>query len=205
MKRFYFWILNIIIFSSLLKGQGITDKGIIGGLSYSKYYGRDATYISSAKYHLGYTLGLFMTLSLTDYLALQPEIYYTRKGTEYYVKDEASMSIKEKLNYLETPVFLSLFLHPQFSIMVGPYQGTFINGADDILITYSDAEESNTSEYKFSDIAFPDYGVAVGTSLYCDNGVGFHFRYFRGLRSIYRDTTYERKHSSFRIMLSSSF
>jgi hypothetical protein len=79
-------------------GDG-TRIGIKGGVNFSALYTKDA---DKSKSQTGFNVGLFSKLPITNYLAIQPELYFTTKGAEVTYNDVLVDGTAEfNLNYVE--------------------------------------------------------------------------------------------------------
>lgn len=104
--------LCITIIAAFLSGnaQQKFDIGVQGGMNISSFYGKNKR--TDQVFFPGFHLGASVQRSLTDVLALQSGIFYTRKGTKYesvfeqheggYAPDMGPMSTR--YTFIEIPI-----------------------------------------------------------------------------------------------------
>ncbi len=96
--------------------------GVKAGYSRPSYGGSDAANAGTEAMNT-FSGGVFLTVPVAPFLALQPEVLYAPKGAQMTV---GTLTGKNKVDYLEVPVLLKLMvpvpaLHP--SVFAGPYVG----------------------------------------------------------------------------------
>ena len=155
-------ILTCIAFSSInAQDSNPIRYGIKGGVNFSTLYAKD---VENSNMRTGFNVGLFAKLPLTNYLAVQPELYYTTKGAEityknYFVDGTAGF----QLHYLEVPLMFVGNITKYFNVHAGPYAAFLVNGKA--------KNESNVNLFDFEDNLNTDdfntfeAGFAIGTGL----------------------------------------
>lgn len=159
--------------------------GIKGGLNYSNLDVQDA---SNSKWLVGFNLGLFAKLPLSSFVAIQPELYYTTKGSNVtYNNLFVDGTARFNLNYLEFPLLLVLNPISVLNIHFGPYVSYLLNG----IVT----NESNVNLFNFeNNINLDDYnridaGFVVGAGI--DLGaLNIGLRYNFGLTKVGRERSF---------------
>lgn len=159
--------------------------GIKGGLNYSNLDVQDAT---NAKWLIGFNLGLFAKLPLSSFVAIQPELYYTTKGSNVtYNNLFVDGTARFNFNYLEFPLLLVLNPISVLNVHFGPYVSYLLNG----IVT----NESNINLFNFeNNINLDDYnridaGFVVGVGI--DLGpLNVGLRYNFGLTKIGRERSF---------------
>jgi hypothetical protein len=138
--------------------------------------------------------GLFATYRLSPFMALQPELLYTRKsvGMLRMRTSPPAASVDVNLNYLEFPVLLKFSLpqqqHTTPILLAGPYVSRRLTGSIEDANGIFEKRESDDLIRRF------DYGVVVGTGLESYIGrrhINFDARYSLGLTHLL-DTSDER-------------
>lgn len=159
--------------------------GIKGGLNFSNLNIQDANNVQAL---IGFNLGLFAKLPLASFLAIQPEISYTTKGSEVaYNNVFATGTARFGLNYLELPVLVVINPIDIVNIHFGPYISYLLNGTV--------KNVSNVSSFDFeNNINNDDYnrfdaGLALGAGI--DLGsISIGARYSFGLTKIGRERSF---------------
>lgn len=103
--------------------------GLKGGINLADLRGDDVDV--DTDFRLGATGGGFLTYSISDWFALQPEILYSQKGAEFgETIAGAPVEVTGKLDYLEIPILAkltipinstftpNLFIGPAFSFLL---------------------------------------------------------------------------------------
>jgi hypothetical protein len=157
--------------------------GIIAGLNLSNLYTKDAV----SNMNAGFNAGAFVRTSLTNSIALEPEIYVSTKGASVtynslFVKGTANFN----LTYLEMPVICIINVTRLVNIQVGPYVSYLLDGKVKNVanITLFNFEQNvNANDYNRFDA-----GVVVGAGL--DVGsVTMGMRYNLGLTKVGKKQT----------------
>lgn len=89
------------------------------------------------QYKMGPQVGLMMNFQILEFLAFQPSLMYSKKGTGYNIEDEYSGDYvitgykRDRVSYLEVPLNLALGLKigpVKFQVFAGPYFAYAIAG-----------------------------------------------------------------------------
>ena len=182
--------------------------GIKGGVNFSNLYTQD---VDDSNMLTGFNLGLFAKVPITNFFAIQPEIYYTGKGSELtYNNLFANGTAKFKLNYIEVPILAVINITKNLNIHGGPYLGYLINGK----VT----NESNVTLFDFEnaletgDFNRFDAGLAVGAGIDFE-ALSLGVRYNYGLTQVGKERNFagtnytfpDGKNSVFNIYAAFSF
>lgn len=157
-----------------------SEAGIKGGLNLSNLYNEE---VDDQNMRVGYNVGLFFKAALTDFLAIQPEVLYTTKGstTQYDNFFTGDGEFTQEFNYLEIPVLAVINLSDNINIHGGPYFAYLLNAQVE--------NKSANSNYNFveglneDDFQRLDYGIAAGLGFEFDV-LRFGARYDYGLKAI---------------------
>lgn len=159
--------------------------GVKAGLNFSNLDVQDAT---NAQWLIGYNIGLFTKLPITNFIAIQPELYYTTKGSNItYNNLFVDGTARFNFHYLEFPLLLVLNPSDNFNIHAGPYVSYLLSG------TVTNA--SNINRFNFeNNINTDDYnkldaGIALGAGIDL-GGLGIGVRYTFGLTKIGRERSF---------------
>jgi hypothetical protein len=159
--------------------------GVKGGLNFSNLDVQDAT---NARWLIGFNLGLFTKQPITNFIAIQPELYYTTKGSNVtYNNLFVDGTARFNFNYLEFPLLLVLNPSDNFNIHVGPYVSYLLNGivtnASSINL-FNFENNINVDDYNRLDV-----GIVVGAGI--DLGaLGIGVRYNFGFTKIGRERSF---------------
>jgi len=100
--------------------------GIKGGINFSNMYTDN---VDDENVLTGFNVGFFAKAPITSFIALQPEINFTTKGSELtYNNGFAQGKAKFRMNYIEVPLLLVVNLTKNFNIHGGPYLAYLIDG-----------------------------------------------------------------------------
>ncbi|MFI5218873.1 MAG: porin family protein [Bacteroidia bacterium] len=159
--------------------------GIKGGVNFSSLYTKD---VEETKMRTGFNVGLFAKLPLTDYFAVQPELYYTTKGAEItYNNTFVNGTAGFHLNYIEVPLMFVGNITANFNIHAGPYAAFLISGKvkNESNIDFFDFEENiDTDDYNTFEA-----GLAIGAGIDL-KAVSLGVRYNHGLTNVGKERTF---------------
>lgn len=162
--------------------------GVIGGVNFNNMSGDKDTDGMLLGYHLGATVNL----RITNSLSLEPQILYSTKGANY---DKGDI----KLDYFEIPVWLRYQLEGGLNFNAGAYAG-FLSSAK---------IGDNTSKNDFTNT---DFGLGFGIGYQTAVGLGLALNYNLGISNIGEDYeilgqtySYEAKNNSIKLSASYTF
>jgi hypothetical protein len=205
-------IIAIVLFisaSQLTFSQGNRDFkfGIKGGVNFSNINNSEA---SSNKALTGVNFGLFTKLPITNSFAIQPEIYYTTKGSELtYQNVFVDGTAEFDLNYIEVPVLAVFNITENFNFHVGPYASYLVN---ENVKNVSDTSFNFENNIDSGDFKKFDTGIAAGFG-FEGKSLGIGVRYNFGFVTVGEEKTYlgtnyvfpDGKNSVLNVYLSYSF
>ena len=158
--------------------------GVKGGVNFSNLYTEN---VEDNNVLTSFNVGVFASFPITNSIAIQPELLYSRKGAELvYNNAFAEGSAKFKLNYIEVPALLKFNLTENLNIHAGPYFAYLIdaqvkNESDNGIF---DFEES----YDNDDFNKFDMGLSGGIG-FDFNSFGIGARYNYGLTNVGKERT----------------
>ena len=196
-----------VMFTGTLTAQGITAKGVKGGLNMAKFTGDDAgmegemTGETDPGYLLAYSFGGFVTYKVNDQLTIQPEFLYTVKGSRYEISEEYSgdgmdmkyeVTMDFKMNWLEIPVLGVFQLQDNIKLFAGPYVGLYLSGEMEMEYEYTVSYEgltesgsgSESEDIEKEDVNSPGFGLVFGGSYSVNSNIAIEARYTLGLKTI---------------------
>ena len=158
--------------------------GVKGGVNFSNLYTEN---VEDNNVLTSFNVGVFATLPITDFIAIQPELLYSGKGAELvYNNAFAEGSAKFKLNYIEVPVLLKINITDNLNIHAGPYFAYLIdaqvkNESDNGIFDFDESYD-NDDFNKF------DMGLSGGIG-FDFNSFGIGARYNYGLTNVGKERT----------------
>lgn len=131
----------------------------------------------------GFHVGFYAENRLSDVFAIQPELIYSQQG---FTESNGASEREQKVDYLNLPVMLKVYVIPGLFVEAGPQIGLAIN----------DKEEINgpffTSETERNPDSF-DYGLGLGGGIKLFNGLMVGARYNIGLGELYEDVEFNNR------------
>jgi hypothetical protein len=192
-KTIYIIVLLTCVGFISSKAQDSSSKfGIKGGINFSNLYTEN---VDDTNVLMGFNLGVFAKLPITNSMAIQAELYYTTKGAEViYNSTFVSGTSRFKLNYIEVPILLVINVTENFNIHAGPYAA--------YLVSAKTTNESDGGTFDFeNDLNTDDYntfdaGIAVGIGVDVKS-LSFGLRYNYGLTKVGKERNYSGTNYSF--------
>ncbi|MGE5944447.1 MAG: porin family protein [Flavobacteriales bacterium] len=167
-----------------INDASMAQFGVKGGVNFSNMYTDD---VDDDNMLTSFNAGLFVNLPISDMLSIQPEVLYSRKGSELsYDNVFATGTAKFKLNYIEVPVLLKVNVTDNFNLHAGPYFAYLI----DSQITNETNDGTFDFEDNFDNDDFNkfDAGLSAGLGFDFDSfGIGARYNY--GLTTVGKERT----------------
>lgn len=164
--------------------NGDPQFGVKGGVNFSNMYTED---VDDNNVLTSFNAGIYALIPITDFAAFQPEVLYSRKGSQLdYNNAFATGKAKFKLNYIEVPLLVKGNLTKNISVHAGPYFAYLI----DAQVT----NESNGGTFDFEnnynndDFNKFDAGLSAGIGLDFES-IGIGARYNYGLTTVGKERT----------------
>lgn len=149
-------IITIFISISLSNATEI-GFGAKGGLSFANMYGIDAAYVGN---RIGFNVGAFTSIGLSNVFKIQSEVLYTQKGGRYVPPSPPPGVTILKLDYVEAPVLIKAVIPSHsgtnFSLFTGPFVAYNIS-ARAVYDTFPEYDIDNANDF--------DYGLVFGAGL----------------------------------------
>jgi hypothetical protein len=151
--------------------------GVRGGVSLFNFGGSD---VSENDYtnRVGFHVGGYTMLFMTDRLALEPSIYYSVKGTQ---NDDFADS-RAILNYVDVPVLLRMYPTEGINIFAGP-QISFLAKSK-----FEGDFFGNTVSYDSDAIKETDFGLVLGVGYNLPKGFNVQASYDYGFTPIFKNS-----------------
>jgi len=146
----------------------------------------------SASFKPGLLLGAFVRWRPSERIAIQPELVYSQQGTANkatYLGHEAVSKIR--LNYLNIPLLVKVYLGNVVNLQVGPQVGFLLSGRREGQYGYytsSGGEGYLTEDVSVSDSYKADFALCGGLGIDLPNGLLASVRIKYGMTNIDGDT-----------------
>ena len=156
-----------------------TEFGVKGGLNMSNLYTDDA---DDENVLFGFNAGVYATLPVSDFIAIQPELLFTTRGSKLeYNNALAQGNVKLKLNYIELPLLVRVNITKNFNIHAGGYASYMVSAK-----STGDGDFEFEDQYNTDDFNKFDAGLAGGIGVdFSPLSVGLRYNY--GLTTIEKD------------------
>lgn len=169
MKRIIVIVFLIMAFAMTASAQESSKYlGIKGGLNMFKLYGDD---VEDAKSLYSFAIGGFCACNFNEMFALQPEIYYSVKGTK---EETIAGDIDLKLGYIDIPILFKV----KFPLEGKNWSPNLYAGPYFAFLLSADVEGFDVKD----DMKSTDLGLVVGA--------GFDFMLSEGTRALNLDFRY---------------
>jgi hypothetical protein len=156
-----------------------TEFGVKGGLNMSNLYTDDA---DDENVLFGFNAGVYATLPVSDFIAIQPELLFTTRGSELeYNNALAQGNVKLKLNYIELPLLVRVNITKNFNVHAGGYASYMVSAK-----STGDGDFEFEDQYDTDDFNKFDAGIAAGVGVDF-NPISVGLRYNYGLTTIEKD------------------
>ncbi|MFB3388905.1 porin family protein [Flavobacterium sp. LAR06] len=158
-----------------------TEFGVKGGFNMSNLYQSEA---DDNNVIYGFNAGVYATLPISDFIAIQPEILYTTKGAELdYNNAFVDGNAKFKLNYIEVPLLVRVNITKNFNVHAGGYASYLVSSkvTGDGDINFDEAVDTD-------DLNKFDAGIAAGVGVDF-NPISVGLRYNYGLTTVGKERT----------------
>jgi len=149
------------------------SMGLKGGVNFSNMYVKD---VDDENMLVGFNLGLYANMPLSNNVALQPEFNFTTKGSEITYNNIFDSGVRKfTLSYLEVPVLVKANITNNFNLHFGPYFAFLVNSkiknvSADGSSTFTDLDEDDFNRF--------DFGLSGGLGFdFKDIGIGLRYNY----------------------------
>jgi hypothetical protein len=158
-----------------------TEFGVKGGFNMSNLYNNNA---DDENILYGFNAGVYATLPISDFIAIQPEILFTTKGAELeYDNAFVSGTGKFKLNYIEVPLLVRVNVTKNFNIHAGGYASYLVSSK-----VSGDGDFNFDEDIDTDDLNKFDAGLSAGVGVDF-NPISIGLRYNYGLTTIGKERT----------------
>ncbi|QLC65546.1 PorT family protein [Flavobacterium sp. LPB0248] len=160
-----------------------TEYGVKGGFNMSNLYGSGDN-VDDNNVLYGFNAGVYATLPISDFVAIQPELLFTTKGAKLeYNNAFASGDAKFRLNYIELPLLVRVNVTKNFNIHAGGYASYLVSSKVSGNGTVDFDQDIDTDDLnKF------DAGLSAGVGVDF-NPISVGLRYNYGLTTVGKERT----------------
>ena len=170
-KTLFSTLIIVLVGFGTAYSQAGLRLGLKGGLNFANLD------VDGASSRTGYHLGAFATIKITK-LAIQPEIIFSSQGAE---QDFLGEDLQSKINYVNIPILLKLYLAAGLNLQIGPQFGFLVSGDQDVVDQVGNKVTQDAKDfYKGSDVSL---GLGAGWDLPIA-GLVLDARYNLGLSDI---------------------
>ena len=156
-----------------------TEFGVKGGFNMSNLYTDDA---DDENILYGFNAGVYATLPVSDFVAIQPELLFTTRGSKLEYNNALTQgNVKLKLNYIELPLLVRVNITKNFNIHAGGYASYLVSAK-----STGDGDFEFENQYDTDDFNKFDAGLAGGIGVDF-NPLSVGLRYNYGLTTIVKD------------------
>lgn len=140
MKKLHILLLCITLALTINTNAQEVKFGAKAGLNISNFIGGQADRNNLVSFHVG---GI-AEVKLSDKFSLQPELLYSRQGSE------AQDIVKIKVDYLAIPIIAKYYLSEKFSFEAGPQMSFLINDKGEYNDSSIPDQDTDASSFDFS-------------------------------------------------------
>ena len=133
---------------------------------------------------LGFQVGGFAEIGISEKFAIQPELLYSAQGTKY----DGEGNAKTNLDYLNVPVMAKYYVAEGFSIEAGPQIGFLLSAKD----KYDGGEDDIKDFLNSTDFSF-NFGAGYDVT----ENINLGLRYGLGLNDLNKEGEGSIKNSNF--------
>jgi len=160
-----------------------TEFGVKGGFNMSNFLSDDDE-ATDENILYGFNAGVYATLPISDFVAIQPEVLFTTRGSELeYDTAFGSGNTKFKLNYIEVPLLVRVNITKNFNLQAGGYASYLVSSK-----VTGDGSVEFDQEIDTDDLNKFDAGIAAGVGVdFSPISIGVRYNY--GLTTIGKERT----------------
>ncbi|MBF6607251.1 MAG: PorT family protein [Flavobacterium sp.] len=184
MKKITLSILGLLAFGYASAQDGGTRFGAKAGLNMASISGD----IEDAEMKLGFHVGGFAEIMLTDKFAVQPELLFSMQGAKREYSESFGgfdFDTEEKLNltYINVPIMAKYYVTEAFNIHAGPQVGFLMSAKYDYEVSGAGESESGDEDVK-DQYKSIDFGLGFGLGYNFGENFGVEARYTAGMANI---------------------
>lgn len=159
-----------------------TEFGVKGGFNMSNLY-NNGDDVDDNNILYGFNAGVYATLPISDFVAIQPELLFTTKGAKLEYSGPINGDAKFKLNYIELPLLVRVNITKNFNVHAGGYASYLVSSK-----VTGDGDINFNEEIDTDDLNKFDAGISAGIGVDF-NPVSIGVRYNYGLTTVGKERT----------------
>jgi long-subunit fatty acid transport protein len=185
MKKIFLTAAAVFAFS-FANAQDV-KFGAKAGLNISSITG-DTDGFGDISSKVGFQVGGFAEIKVSDKFAIQPELLYSAQGAKAKISEEG-VSIKgtQKLAYLNIPVMAKYYVTEGFSLEAGPQLGFLLSAEQEATVSFEGESVTDSADNK-EDFNSIDFGFNLGAGYDVTENINLGVRYSIGLSNILKDS-----------------
>jgi Outer membrane protein beta-barrel domain len=172
--------LSLVFLNTTIKAQQTDEArfGFKGGVNFTNLNGGDN---EKAEQSIGYNVGVFGKFPIGEVFSIQPELYYTTKGSTVTYKNLIQTGrAKYKFNYIELPLIFVANIAENINVHLGPYASYLISSK------FNNETPESLFTFNENDYNKLDAGAAAGVGIDIGN-LGIGARYYYGFLQVGKD------------------
>jgi hypothetical protein len=195
----------VLVVSRAMMGQ--VSLGAKAGVNYNIWTEKDSEALSGVGFHLGG----YAKLPISENLIFQPELMYSARGIREMIEESITytdpvllqitqrveVDLTARVGYLEVPLLLGVAAAEGLNIHVGPVLALRMGYYAEYDYSYTETTATGTTGDSWSGSSTNDavvnllhFGAAVGSTYELESGLSFGLRYTRGFTSVYENYDY---------------
>ena len=165
--------------------------GAKAGVNFSTYTGDNLSNVSGK---VGFQVGAFAEIKLSDKFAVQPELLYSSLGAKF---ENPGVTLTNTVDYIVLPVMAKYYLAEAFSLEAGPQIGFLMSAKLSASGNSTDVKENFNST---------DFGFNLGAGYDFTENISVGVRYTLGLSNIAKDNGNDKiRNNNFALALAYKF
>jgi hypothetical protein len=169
-----------MLFAATLTAQPQLGAGVKGGINLATQSTTGAGENVAVRQLLGFNAGVYANVFVLDFLAVQPELMVSRRGSDW---DDPYYNVKDLLTYIDLPLLVKFQPIEYANIHIGPQFGYLLTAKQE------DKDDGDIIDIKEWYNAM-DLGLVVGAEANLPFRINFTIRYVIGLISATNDVEY---------------
>lgn len=168
--------------------------GIRGGVNFSTFGGGD---IQDDDYsnRTGFSTGLYATVPILPFLAIEPGVYYSVRGTQ----NNDFANSRAVLGYVDVPVLARLYFGNSFNVFAGP-QVSFLQSS-----RFEGDLFGSTVGFDTDAIRESDFGAVVGVGFNPAKSFNVQASYNYGMQPVFKNSNVDVYNRGFTISVGYTF
>jgi hypothetical protein len=169
-----------MLLTATLTAQPQLGAGVKGGINLPTLSTTGAGENVAVRQLLGFNAGVYANVFVLDFLAVQPELMVSRRGSDW---DDPYYNVKDLLTYIDLPLLVKFQPIEYANIHIGPQFGYLLTAKQE------DKDDGDIIDIKEWYNAM-DLGLVVGAEANLPFRINFTIRYVIGLISATNEVEY---------------